>query len=142
MQTAENLLAHGVIDGVVPLENLRPTLDRALRVLVDRRRTAGRRSGGADTGGAGVGVGDGLAPPGPPGVGWLLREGATDRVLLSGTHGEAAATVLALAPCFGGRPAVVVGQQRVVGAVVGPPPCGRRGAGWRWPPGCGCRWSW
>lgn len=57
--------------------------------------------------------------PDRPGVGWLLREGATDRVLLSGTHGEAAATVLALAR-FGGRPAVVVGQQRVVGAVVGP----------------------
>ena len=35
VQTAENLLAHGVIDGVVPLESLRPTLDRALRVLVD-----------------------------------------------------------------------------------------------------------
>ncbi len=47
---------------------------------------------------------------------WLLREGATDRVLLSGTHGEAATTVLALAR-FGGQPAVVVGQQRVVGGL-------------------------
>ncbi|MCB0946273.1 MAG: acetyl-CoA carboxyl transferase, partial [Mycobacterium sp.] len=120
VQTAENLLAHGVIDGVVPLESLRPTLDRALRALVDppaeppaadpaepipevpawESVMASRR-------------------PDRPGVGWLLREGATDRVLLSGTHGEAAATVLALAR-FGGRPAVVVGQQRVVGAVVGP----------------------
>lgn len=120
VQTAENLLAHGVIDGVVPLESLRPTLDRALRVLVDppteppaadpaepipevpawESVMASRR-------------------PDRPGVGWLLREGATDRVLLSGTHGEAAATVLALAR-FGGRPAVVVGQQRLVGAVVGP----------------------
>lgn len=88
-----------------------------------------------------MGVGDGLAPPGPPGVGWLLREGATDRVLLSGTHGEAAATVLALAR-FGGRPAVVVGQQRVVGAVVGPAALREARRGWRWPPGCGCRWSW
>ena len=57
--------------------------------------------------------------PDRPGVSWLLREGATDRVLLSGTHGEAATTVLALAR-FGGQPAVVVGQQRVVGGVVGP----------------------
>ena len=83
VQTAENLLAHGVIDGVVPLESLRPTLDRALRVLVDppaeppaadpaepipevpawESVMASRR-------------------PDRPGVGWLLREGATDRVLL------------------------------------------------------------
>ena len=103
VQTAENLLAHGVIDGVVPLESLRPTLDRALRVLVDppaeppaadpaepipevpawESVMASRR-------------------PDRPGVGWLLREGATDRVLLSGTHGEAAATRL-----LGGDPAAV-----------------------------------
>jgi acetyl-CoA carboxylase carboxyl transferase subunit beta len=57
--------------------------------------------------------------PDRPGVSWLLREAATDRVLLSGTHGEAASTVLALAR-FGGQPAVVVGQRRVVGGVVGP----------------------
>jgi acetyl-CoA carboxylase carboxyl transferase subunit beta len=41
-------------------------------------------------------------------------------VLLSGTErGEAATTVLALAR-FGGQPAVVLGQQRVVGGLVGP----------------------
>jgi len=120
VQTAENLLRHGVIDAVVGVEALRATLDRALTVITD-----------APT-----------APPAPvpaepvpdvpawesviasrrpdrPGVSWLLREGATDRVLLSGTHGEAATTVLALAR-FGGQPAVVVGQQRVVGGVVGP----------------------
>ena len=35
MQTAENLHRHGVIDGVVPLEALRSTLDRALKVVAD-----------------------------------------------------------------------------------------------------------
>ncbi|MBU9763363.1 acetyl-CoA carboxyl transferase [Mycobacterium sp. TNTM28] len=121
VQTAENLHSHGVIDGVVPLALLRDTLNRTLRVVLD--------------------------PPGPPpaplaaetppdvpawesvqasrrpdrpGVGYLLRHGATDRVLLSGTErGEAATTLLALAR-FGGQPAVVVGQRRIVGGLVGP----------------------
>ena len=35
IQTAENLHSHGVIDGVVPLELLRSTLDRALKVVAD-----------------------------------------------------------------------------------------------------------
>ncbi|MBN3455304.1 carboxyl transferase domain-containing protein [Mycolicibacterium sp.] len=121
IQTAENLHAHGVIDGVVPLELLRDTLDRTLRVVAD--------------------------PPGPPpvapapeplpdvpawesvkasrrpdrpGVGYLLKHGATDQVLLSGTErGEAATTLLALAR-FSGQPAVVLGQRRIVGGLVGP----------------------
>ena len=121
IQTAENLHRHGVIDGVVPLDLLRSTLDRALKVLADE---------------------PGEPPPAPaieplpdvpawqsveasrrpdrPGVGHLLRHGTTERVLLSGTgQGEAATTVLALAR-FGGQPAVVLGQQRVVGGTVGP----------------------
>ena len=121
IQTAENLHRHGVIDGVVPLDLLRSTLDRALKVLADE---------------------PGEPPPAPaieplpdvpawqsveasrrpdrPGVGHLLRHGTTEWVLLSGTgQGEAATTVLALAR-FGGQPAVVLGQQRVVGGTVGP----------------------
>ncbi|WP_205865557.1 carboxyl transferase domain-containing protein, partial [Mycolicibacterium porcinum] len=110
VQTAENLHAHGVIDGVVPLALLRDTLDRTLRVVLDtpvpppaapepeplpdvpawESVLASRR-------------------PDRPGVGYLLRHGATDRVLLSGTErGEAATMLLALAR-FGGQPAVVVG---------------------------------
>jgi acetyl-CoA carboxylase carboxyl transferase subunit beta len=129
IQTAENLHRHGVIDGVVPIELLRTTLDRALKVVSDP-----------------PGVAPPLPLPGPiadvpawdsveisrrpdrPGIGYLLRHGTTERVLLSGTgggqersdrgsggrHGEAATTLLALAR-FGGQPAVVVGQQRGVG---------------------------
>jgi acetyl-CoA carboxylase carboxyl transferase subunit beta len=48
-------------------------------------------------------------------VGLLLRHGATDRVLLSGTgQGEAATTLLALAR-LAGQPVVVLGQQRLTG---------------------------
>jgi acetyl-CoA carboxylase carboxyl transferase subunit beta len=121
VQTAENLQRHGVIDGVVPLDLLRWTLDRALKVVADE---------------------PGPPPPAPedetvpdvpawdsveasrrperPGVGYLLRYGTTERVLLSGTGEEAGAatTQLALAR-FGGQPAVVLGQQRV-GGLVGP----------------------
>ncbi|MGB7359034.1 MAG: carboxyl transferase domain-containing protein, partial [Mycobacterium sp.] len=116
VQTAENLQRHGVIDAVVPVEVLRSTLDRTLKVVSDP---------------------PGEPPPAPepeplpdisawqsvelsrrpdrPGVGHLLRHGTTERVLLSGTgQGEAATTLLALAR-FGGQPAVVLGQQRVVG---------------------------
>jgi acyl-CoA carboxylase subunit beta len=58
--------------------------------------------------------------PDRPGIGHLLRYGATDVVLLSGTgQGEAATTLLALAR-FTGQPAVVLGQQRVTGGIVGP----------------------
>ena len=35
VQTAENLQQHGVIDGVVALDGLRPMLDRALTVITD-----------------------------------------------------------------------------------------------------------
>lgn len=124
VQTAENLQRHGVIDAVVPLEVLRATLDRALKVVADAP----------------------AAPPSPPtmpepeplpdvpawesveisrrpdrpGVRSLLRHGSTERVLLSGTGlGEDATTLLALAR-FGGQPAVVLGQQRVAGGLVGP----------------------
>lgn len=116
VQTAENLQRHGVIDAVVPIDVLRATIDRTLTVVSDP---------------------PGSAPPAPPseplpdvpawesveisrrpdrpGVGALLRHGSTERVLLSGTgHGEAATTLLALAR-FGGQPAVVLGQQRVLG---------------------------
>jgi len=113
VQTAENLQRHGVIDGVIGLDELRPTLDRALTVIAD--------SPGP------------LPEPGPsepiadvpawdsvvasrrgdrPGIRYLLRRGATDLVLLSGTGtGEAATTLLALAR-FAGQPVVVLGQQR------------------------------
>ncbi|MGV0852040.1 carboxyl transferase domain-containing protein [Mycolicibacterium phlei] len=121
IQTAENLLRHGVIDGVVPLSALRATLNRALRVVGDAPAAppAALEMGPVPDVPAWDSV---LASrrPDRPGVGYLLRYGATDRLLLSGTGiGEAATTLLALAR-FGGQPAVVLGQQRRVGGKVGP----------------------
>ena len=121
VQTAENLQRHGVIDAVVPLAELRGILDRALTVVADDAgppperppaRTAARRPG--------LGLGAGVAATGPARGQHLLRHGCTDQVLLSGTEqGEAATMLLALAR-FDGQPAVLLGQQRIVGGLVGP----------------------
>lgn len=121
VQTGENLHRHGVIDGVVPLASLRSTLDRVLRVVADPPGAAPPRPPAEPV--SDVPAWESVVAsrrPDRPGVGYLLRHGTTDRVLLSGTdHGEAATTLLALAR-FGGQPAVVLGQQRVVGGMVGP----------------------
>ncbi|MFZ0831924.1 MAG: carboxyl transferase domain-containing protein, partial [Mycobacterium sp.] len=53
--------------------------------------------------------------PDRPGVGHLLRHGATEKVLLSGT-GQGHATLLALVR-FCGQPAVVLGQKRTADTV-------------------------
>ena len=121
VQTAENLQRHGVIDGVVPLDGLRPTLDRALTVVADPPAAAPARQPQAPIPDlpAWVSV-EASRRPDRPGVGHLLRHGSTERVLLSGTgFGDAATTLLALAR-FGGQPVVVLGQQRVIGGTVGP----------------------
>lgn len=121
VQTAENLQRHGVVDAVVPLDVLRATLDRTLTVVADapgQAPSAPRAEPLPD-----IPAWESVEVsrrPDRPGVGALLRHGSTERVLLSGTgQGEAATTLLALAR-FGGQPAVVLGQQRVVGGVVGP----------------------
>ena len=142
VQTAENLQRHGVIDGVVALDGLRRTLDRALTVISDEPEPlpAANHPNPCPT----CRPGNRWWPRGGrtgPG-GYLLRHGATDRVLLSGTgQGEAATTLLALAR-FAGQPAVVLGQQRVSAGSSGPRRYGRPAAAWRWPPSCGCRWCW
>ncbi|OBA76068.1 acetyl-CoA carboxyl transferase [Mycobacterium sp. 1554424.7] len=121
VQTAENLQRHGVIDGVVGLGELRAMLDRALRVIADPPDALPKGEPPEPT--PDVPAWDSVVAsrrPDRPGVGHLLRHGATDCVLLSGTgRGEAATTLLALAR-FNGQPAVVLGQQRITGGLVGP----------------------
>ena len=121
VQTAENLQRHGVIDGVVPLRWLRRTLERALKVTVDPPGAPPVPSSAEPT--PDVGAWESVIASrrhDRPGVGHLLRHGATERVLLSGTgQGDAATTLLALVR-LAGQPAVVLGQQRAVGATVGP----------------------
>ena len=121
VQTAENLRHHGVIDGVVALDQLRPTLDWALRVVADPpgRPPALPPAEPVPDVPAWVSV-EASRRPDRPGVAELLRHGASERVLLSGTgEGEAATTLLALAR-FGGQPVVLLGQRRLVGGLVGP----------------------
>ena len=130
VQTAENLQRHGVIDAVVPLEELRDILDRALTVVADDAGPAPQRP---------------LAEPLPdipawdsvlasrrpdrPGVQHLLRTRLHRPGLLSGTgQGDAATMLLALAR-FDGQPAVLLGQQRVPAGWSGPPRCARPAAG-------------
>ncbi|WP_421844289.1 carboxyl transferase domain-containing protein [Mycobacterium sp.] len=124
IQTAENLQRHGVIDGVVAIGELRHALDRALTVITDSAAPLPAPLPREP-------IPDVLAwdsvlasrRPDRPDVGQLLRHGTTDRVLLSGTgHEEAATTLLALAR-FAGQPAVVLGQKRApggAGTTVGP----------------------
>ena len=121
IQTAENLHRHGVIDGLVPVELLRSTLDRTLRVVADPpdQPPAPPAAEPVPDVPAWASV-EASRRPDRPGVDYLLRNGTTEQVLLSGTgRGESATTLLALAR-FGGQPAVVLGQQRVVGGTVGP----------------------
>jgi len=121
VQTAENLQRHGVIDGVVALEPLRRTLNRALTVITDAPEPAPATPPPAPI--PEVPAWDSVIAsrrPDRPDVRQLLQHGATDVVPLAGTgHGEAATTLLALAR-LSGQPAVVLGQQRVGGGIVGP----------------------
>ena len=121
IQTAENLQRHGVIDGVVALDGLRRMVDRALTVISDAPEAPVGPQPAEPI--PDVAAWDSVVAsrrPDRPGVGHLLRHGTTDRVLLSGTgQGEAATTLLALGR-FSGQPAVVLGQQRVTGGLVGP----------------------
>jgi acetyl-CoA carboxylase carboxyl transferase subunit beta len=121
VQTAENLQRYGVIDAVVPLGELRDILDRALTVVADDAGPAPEPPWPAPL--PDVPAWDSVLAsrrPNRPGVQHLLRYGCTDQVLLSGTgQGEAATMLLALAR-FAGQPAVLLGQQRVTGGLVGP----------------------
>jgi acetyl-CoA carboxylase beta subunit/acetyl-CoA carboxylase alpha subunit len=126
VQTAEHLAERGLIDAVVPHEEVGDVADRALRVL------AARQTWHIDIRGAErPGPEDGTDADDPedhrsawdvvtasrredrPGVRRLLRTAATDVVGLSGTGaGEKDPGLLLALARFGGAPCVVLGQDR------------------------------
>jgi acyl-CoA carboxylase subunit beta len=115
VQSAENLAAHGVIDGVVSTPDLRALVERTLRVLVDppapskltprairppRDRPAWESIGHTREAGR-AGVRD------------LLRCGASDTVRLRGTEaGEHDTSIFIALTRLAGQPCVIVGQDR------------------------------
>lgn len=129
VQSAENLARHGIIDGVLPPEELPAVVKRVLDLL-DGPSEAELVAQAADPGSAGA------DSPGStttwesvtrtrdrrrPGLRELLRFAATDVVPLSGTgQGERdPGTTLCLAR-FGRVPCVVVGQDRRAQRAAGP----------------------
>ncbi|MFW3170573.1 carboxyl transferase domain-containing protein [Geodermatophilus sp. CPCC 206100] len=126
VQTAENLAAHGLIDAVVPHEEIAEVADRALRVLAARqtwhhdvrdaerlRPEDGRDTDDPEDGRTAWDVVTASRRADRPGVRRLLRTAATDIVGLSGTGaGEKDPGLLLALARFGGAPCVVLGQDR------------------------------
>ncbi|MEP9382174.1 carboxyl transferase domain-containing protein [Nocardioides cheoyonin] len=121
VQTAENLFARGIIDGVVPPEEIADLLDRALAILSDRpapRDGSGEARGVPPdpTTGADVDAWDAITRSrreDRPGVRRLLRYAASDVIPLNGTgEGEADPGLLIALARFGDAPCVFLGQDR------------------------------
>jgi acetyl-CoA carboxylase carboxyl transferase subunit beta len=126
VQTAEHLAEHGLLDAVVPHEEIAEVADRALRVLAARqtwhldvrgaeRPTAedGTDADDPEDGRTAWEVVTASRREDRPGVRRLLRTAATDIVGLSGTGaGEKDPGLLLALARFGGAPCVVLGQDR------------------------------
>lgn len=152
VQLAENLVANGIVDAVVPTGELASVAARALTVL------SGSSASSDETAPAPRAKGDPLAAasispfasrPEPtteevrrtwsaitatrradrPGIRELLRHAADDVIPLNGTgHGEADAGVMLALASFGGRACVLVGQDRRYQAAASMGPAGLREA--------------
>jgi acyl-CoA carboxylase subunit beta len=126
VQTAEHLAERGLIDAVVPHEEIADVADRALRVLAARNtwhrdvadaerpvREDGTDADDPEDHRTAWEVVTASRRPDRPGVRRLLRTSATDVVGLSGTGaGEKDPGLLLALARFGGAPCVVLGQDR------------------------------
>ncbi|UOX99796.1 acetyl-CoA carboxylase carboxyltransferase subunit alpha/beta [Blastococcus sp. PRF04-17] len=126
VQTAEHMAERGLIDAVVPHEEIADVADRALRVLAARATwhldVRGAEAPTAEDGTDADDPEDGRSAwdvvtasrrEDRPGVRRLLRTAATDVVGLSGTGaGEKDPGLLLALARFGGAPCVVLGQDR------------------------------
>ncbi|MCA1981766.1 acetyl-CoA carboxylase carboxyltransferase subunit alpha/beta [Nocardioides nematodiphilus] len=119
IQQAENLYAHGIIDGVVPPEEIAALLDRALTILTARPAPAARPASAGErteTPVASPDTWDAITRsrrPDRPGVRALLKLAATDVVPLNGTgQGERDPGVMTALARFGDAPCLVLAQDR------------------------------
>ena len=116
VQVAENLYEHGLLDAVVPPEQLAEIADRALNVLCAPRRGLPRRPRPPEEQIADRPAWDSIERtrrPERPGVRDLLRRGARDVVRLHGTQeGEHEPGLLLALARFGQAPCLVLGQDR------------------------------
>jgi acetyl-CoA carboxylase carboxyl transferase beta subunit len=126
VQVAENLLANGIVDAVIPAGRLAEAVSRALGVLCGEQSAAGAAATApCDGPGPEPDSASGPTPPtaesirrsrlpGRPGLRGLLAEAAHDVTLLSGTGaGERDPGLLLALARFGPTPCVVLGHDRL-----------------------------
>ncbi len=116
VQLAENLYRHGLVDAVLPPEDVAEIADRALRVLCAPRTGLVQPPPVALEALGDVPAWESITRsrrPERPGVRRLLRHAAQDVVPLHGTQeGESEPGLILALARFGGAPAVVLGQDR------------------------------
>jgi acetyl-CoA carboxylase carboxyl transferase subunit beta len=114
VQTSENLYAHGIVDAVVPPEEIAGILDRALSILLARPEMPASDLPHEDI--PDVDAWEAITRsrrPDRPGVRRLLKYAATDVVPLNGTgQGESDPGLLIALARFGDAPCVFLGQDR------------------------------
>jgi acetyl-CoA carboxylase carboxyl transferase subunit beta len=116
VQTTENLYAHGVIDAVIPPEDISAVLERALTILMAPREGVEVTPDPGVDDVPDIDAWDCVTRsrrPDRPGVRRLLRYAASDVVPLNGTgEGEADPGLLIALARFGSAPCVFLGQDR------------------------------
>ncbi|MQA95935.1 MAG: acetyl-CoA carboxyl transferase [Streptosporangiales bacterium] len=116
VQTAENLFRHGLVDAVLPPEEIPAIAERALNVLLAPREQVPEPAKPDDGTPADRPAWESITAsrsPDRPGVRALLRFAAEDVVPLNGTgEGESDPGLLLALARFAGAPCVVLGQDR------------------------------
>ncbi|MGA9746441.1 MAG: carboxyl transferase domain-containing protein [Nocardioides sp.] len=116
VQTSENLFAHGLVDAVLPPDQIAAILDRALTVLLARREVSPDPVDPPHDDIPDVDTWESVTRsrrPERPGVRRLLKFAATDVIPLNGTgQGESDPGLLIALASFGGSPCVFLGQDR------------------------------
>ncbi len=116
VQTSENLFAHGLVDAVVPPDQIADILDRALTVLLSPHHVTPDPADPPHDDIEDVDTWESITRsrrPDRPGVRRLLKFAATDVIPLNGTgQGESDPGLLIALARFGGSPCVFLGQDR------------------------------